>query len=73
MRWLVLCSAKAAPGEVQALLGAASARIVPGAEWIPMNGQEMTIEVEGPADLPARIEGQAGIMAVYPSNEPTAY
>lgn len=73
MKWLILCSAEAAPGEVQALLGAANARIVPGADWIPMGGQEMTIEVEGPADLPARIEGQAGIKAVYPSNEPTAY
>lgn len=73
MKWLVLCSAKAAPGEVQALLGAANARALPGADWIPMDGQEMTIEVEGPADLPARIEGRAGIKAVYPSNEPTSY
>lgn len=73
MKWLILCDAKAASGEVASLLGAAKAHIAPGAGWIPAGDGEKTIEAEGPPDLPARIEGRAGVKAVYPSNEPVAY
>ena len=73
MKWLVVMKRTAAPASLQDLLGAAQASIAPGAEWIDLGFDEMTIEVEGPANLPDQLESDAAIKAVYPSSEPTPY
>jgi hypothetical protein len=73
MKWLVVVERGAAAGGLVGLLHAADASPAPGAEWIDLGPDEMTIEVDGPADLPARLDSARGVREVYPSSEPTLY
>ncbi len=72
MKWLVVVERKAAPNGFHHLLDAAQARVAPGADWIDL-GDDMTIEVDGPEDLPARLDSARGIIKIYPSSDPVAY
>ena len=79
MRWLVvvdsnvLIDSKTLPAVLKKLLAKASARLAPFSDPVPLSGGETSIEVEGPEDLPGRLEQAAVVKGVYPSSDLTLY
>jgi glycerate-2-kinase len=79
VRWLVvvdsnvLMDSKTLPAVLKKLLAKASARLAPFSDPVPLSGGETSIEVEGPEDLPGRLETATVIKGVYPSSDLTLY
>jgi glycerate-2-kinase len=79
VRWLVvvdssiLTAGNSLPAVLKKLLAKASARLAPFSDPVPLSGGETSIEVEGPEDLPGRLETATVIKGVYPSSDLTLY
>lgn len=73
LRWLVVVGNKTSKPRLEQRLRDAAARVADGAEWIELGPDELTIEVEGPADLPAALRAAPEVKDVYPSSEMSLY
>jgi hypothetical protein len=73
VKWLVVVDSGKLDAELPALLEEASAHAVASSDPIPLSDAETSVEVEGPQDLPARLEGHSAVKGVYPSSDLTLY
>ena len=73
VKWLVVIDSKHLKSELPKLLKKASATIVMSSPPVPLSGGELSIEVEGPADLATRLGRHDVIKGVYPSSDLTLY
>jgi hypothetical protein len=73
MRWIVTVRRDAAREEIAALIRDAGATIVEAEEVVPLDGDEVALPVEGPADLPRRLRRDHIILGVFPSSEMELY
>lgn len=73
MKWLVVVDSKKRKSVLPALLRNASAHAVASSEPVPLSASETSVEVEGPEDLPNRLESHSAIKGVYPSSDLTLY
>ena len=71
MKWLVVLEG----GEAQLarLLHGTSARLAEAAAPISLSSTEVSIEVEGPDDLPEQLERHPEVKGVYPSSDMSLY
>jgi len=68
VRWLVVVDSDILPSALRNALEKAFAYAAPFCEPVPLSEAETSIEVEGPEDLPSRLEGNQDIKGVYPSS-----
>jgi len=73
VKWLVVIDSKMGRAALPMLLKKASAHAVESSEPIPLSNTELSVEVEGPDDLPARLESHRAVKGVYPSSDLTLY
>jgi hypothetical protein len=73
VKWLVVVDSKLMPSALQTILKQADARPIPASDPVPLSDDEVSIEVEGPEDLPSRLERNQSIKGVYPSSDYTLY
>ena len=73
MRWLVVVDSKLMPAALQTILKQVDAQTIPASDPVPLSEEEVSIEVEGPEDLPKRLEWNQSIKGVYPSSDYTLY
>ena len=74
MKWLVVIDSNLLmPSALQTVLKDACAHTAPFSDPVPLSDAETSIEVEGPEDLPKRLERNHAIKGVYPSSDYTLY
>lgn len=73
MRWLVVVDRNLMQSALEAVLKMARAKVAPASDPVPLSGEEVSIEVEGPEDLPSRLASNSSIKGVYPSSDYTLY
>jgi hypothetical protein len=74
VKWLVVIDTKLLmPSALTAVLTKASARADPLIDPVKLSDAETSVEVEGPEDLPRRLERNHAIKGVYPSSDYTLY
>jgi hypothetical protein len=72
MKWLLTLKAHPGAARLEEMLRSAGSRLDENESVIPM-GSDVVIEVEGPADFPARIKQAPEVRAVHPSSDMTLY
>jgi hypothetical protein len=72
MKWILTLESGTQTERVRQLLEQAGSSLQAHAAMIPVDG-DVAVEVEGPADLPKRIENQPEVKAVHPSSDLTLY
>jgi hypothetical protein len=72
-RWLITLAPSADRQEIEAQLSAVGGWADPNRAPITFDTGEVVIEVAGPGDLPARFQGQPGVVGIHPSSDLTLY
>jgi hypothetical protein len=72
MKWILTLASGTKSARVKQLLEAIGSSFDPDTPMIPVDG-DMTLEVEGPSDLPKRIKDKPEVKAIHPSSELTLY
>ena len=73
MRWIVVFHGRNIEAAMKELIVQASACVVENCEPVPLDPDEITLEVDGPDDLNQRLKGQALVSGVYPSSKMSLY
>ena len=73
MNWIVVFRGKAFGAAMRELLADASACAAEDCDPVPLEPDEISVEVEGPDDLNRRLQGKALVSGVYPNSEMTLY
>ena len=72
MKWLVVIDSDLVSSVLQ-MLKQVSAQVLPFSDPVPLSDGETSIEVEGPDDLPNRLERNSAVKGVYPSSDYTLF
>ncbi|MGB9366798.1 MAG: hypothetical protein WCE79_12390 [Xanthobacteraceae bacterium] len=72
MKWIVTLESGIKHESVKRILEATGSSAEEDAPMIPVDG-DVTVEVEGPSDLPKRAREHPEVKAVHPSSELTLY
>jgi|EndMetStandDraft_2_1072991.scaffolds.fasta_scaffold388991_1 hypothetical protein len=72
MKWIVTLDPATKDERLKVILEATGSSAEADAPMIPVDG-DVTVEVEGPADLPKRIQSHPEVKAVHPSSEMTLF
>lgn len=73
MRWIVTVSRSVPMDRLVGLVESAGGRLLPAEEAVPLDGDDLAIEVEGPADFSRRLSRDGVILGVYPSSTMELY
>lgn len=73
MKWLITVDSSANLQKVYQELSALGCAFDEGRQPIPLGGDEQVIQLEGPEDLPSRVEELTAIRKVSPNSELTLY
>lgn len=73
MNWLVTLRSSSSAKEFQQVLANIGASEISGRSAIPMENDELIVEVTGPSDLDLQLRGTTGVISVHPSSQMELY
>ncbi|MEM9218573.1 MAG: hypothetical protein AAGD25_30055 [Cyanobacteria bacterium P01_F01_bin.150] len=73
MQWLITTKIDVTLEQLSAMLSRLGCQPIPEDSSIPLDEAEQVISVEGPDDLPGKLEGNAEILQIYPDSSLELY